>query len=464
MVKNSTYLNKNVLVLGLAKSGYYAAKLLHELGAKVTVNDAQDLTSDADAEELVELGMTVISGGHPDDLLTKESFDLVVKNPGIPYNNSVLEQASAQNLAIITEVEVATSVMDAHLIGITGTNGKTTTTSMVQAMLSVERQAGKAYAIGNIGIPASQVAIEMEPADDAVMELSSFQLMGTPTIKPEIAVLINIFSAHLDYHGSQAAYEEAKLNLIQNQSADDVLIYNKDQAHLEELVVGKSKATLLPFSRKEYLAEGVSIKNETIYFKNEKVAGVDEIFLEGLHNLENFLAAIAVAKLKGVSNAAIQQVLRQFTGVKHRTQFVTEFKGRIFYNDSKATNTEATENALLGFSQPTILLAGGLDRGNSFEELVPALSKNVKALVTFGETASLMKEAAEAAGIAEILTVENVEVAVPTAYQLSEPGDVILLSPAAASWDQYKNFEVRGDRFIEAIEQLVGETEREDAL
>lgn len=462
MAKESTYQNKNVLVLGLAKSGYYAAKLLHDLGAKVTINDAQDLTDNADAEELIALGMTVISGSHPDDLLTMEVFDVIVKNPGIPYSNSVLEEATAKNLPIITEVEVATSIMDAHLIGITGTNGKTTTTSMVQEMLSVERQAGKAYAIGNIGIPASQVALDLEPADDVVMELSSFQLMGTPTIKPEIAVLVNIFSAHLDYHGSQEAYEDAKLNLIQNQTPDDILIYNKDQGHLEELVVEKSQATLLPFSRKEYLADGVSAKDGLIYFKEEQVASVDEIFLEGLHNLENFLAAIAVAKLKGVSNGAIQQVLRQFTGVKHRTQFVTEFNERIFYNDSKATNLEATENALLGFSQPTILLAGGLDRGNAFDELVPALSKNVKALVTFGETAPLMKEAAEAAGITKIHTVENVEAAVPVAYENSEPGDVILLSPAAASWDQYKNFEVRGDRFIEAVEQLMEETEQED--
>lgn len=453
MVKENTYRNKNILVLGLAKSGYYAAKLLHALGAKITVNDAQDLTNDTDAQELASLGIKIISNGHPNDLLNV-GFDVIVKNPGIPYDNVIVRQALEQQIPIITEVEVATSVMEAHLIGLTGTNGKTTTTSMIQDMLNLDRQAGSAYAIGNIGIPASQVALSLKDVDDAVIELSSFQLMGTPTLRPEIAVLLNLYSAHLDYHGSQAAYEEAKMNLIQNQTIEDVLVYNKDQSHLEALVLKHAKAILLPFSRKEYLENGVSIKDGKIYFKKEAVAQISDVFLQGLHNLENFLAAIGVAKLKGVSNAAIQQVLRQFTGVKHRTQFVTEFAGRIFYNDSKATNIEATENALVGFNQPVILLAGGLDRGNSFDALIPALEKNVKALVTFGETADLMSETAKKAGIEKIVKVENVETAVPKAYELSNAGDVILLSPAAASWDQYKNFEVRGERFIAAIADL----------
>ena len=453
MAKENAYQNRKVLVLGLAKSGYYAAKLLHALGAQVTVNDAQDLSENPDALELEGFGVQVISGQHPADLLD-HSFDVIVKNPGIPYSNPVLVQAAEMGLPIITEVEVATSVMAGHLIGLTGTNGKTTTTSMIQEMLSYNRAEGTAYAIGNIGIPASQVALQTKPADDIIIELSSFQLMGTPTLQPEIAVLTNLYSAHLDYHGTQTAYEEAKLNITRQQTVNDVLIYNKDQAHLEELVVTYSKATLLPFSRKEYLAEGVSIKENTIYFKTEPVASVDDIFLEGLHNLENFLAAIAVAKLKGVSNEAIKQVLKQFKGVKHRTQYVTEYEGRIFYNDSKATNIEATESALMGFKQPIVLLAGGLDRGVSFDALIPAFKKNVKALVTFGETSKLMAEVAAKAGITVIYEVKNVEAAVPKAYELSEAGDVILLSPAAASWDQYKSFEIRGEQFIQAIEQL----------
>lgn len=456
MKKRKSYHNQKVLVLGLAKSGFMAAQLLHKLGAEVTVNDAQDLTENADAKTLEKIGVSVLSGGHPDDLLDK-GFNFIVKNPGIPYSNPILKQALERDIPIVTEVEIAMSVMQAPIIGLTGTNGKTTTTLMIQSFLSIERDRGKAYALGNIGVPASQMALEVTGEDDVILELSSFQLLGTPTIKPDIAVLLNLSTAHLDYHGTQKAYEEAKMNLIRQQTPEDIVIYNKDQTHLEKLVLANTDAQLLPFSRKVYLKEGISIKNETIYFKGEAVAQTRDIFLHGLHNLENFLAAIGVAKLKGVSNQAIQSVLQNFKGVKHRTQFLTEFKGRIFYNDSKATNIEATENALEGFDQPVILLAGGLDRGVSFEALAPTFKKHVKALVTFGETASLMKKTAEKAGISMIQTVKNVEDAVPAAYELSEPGDVILLSPAAASWDQYKNFEIRGDRFIEAVEQLIEE-------
>jgi len=454
MVKENFYQGKTVLVLGLAKSGYQAAKLLHTLGAEVTVNDAKELKNNKDAQELQILGIKVISGGHPADLMEK-SFDLVVKNPGIPYDNPVVFEALKQKVPVITEVEVATSVMESSIIGVTGTNGKTTTTSIIYEMLNQQRVSGTAYALGNIGVPASQMALSLKPIDDAVIELSSFQLMGTPTLKPNIAVLTNLYSAHLDYHGSQEAYEQAKMNIVVNQTSKDVTVYNKDQPHLEKLIKENSKAQLLPFSRKEYLENGTSVKEGQIYFKGEVVAKVSDIFIQGFHNLENMLAAVSVAKLKGVSNEEIQAVMHQFHGVKHRTQFVGKHKGRIFYNDSKATNIEATENALAGFHQPVILLAGGLDRGNSFDRLVPDFKKHVKALITFGQTADLMVEVAQKAGITQIKKVKDVTEAVPTAYALSAKDDIILLSPAAASWDQYDNFEIRGDTFIAAVQDLI---------
>lgn len=454
MHTQNQYTNKKVLVLGLAKSGYYAAKLLFELGAQVTVNDAIDLAQNDDAKELEALGIMVISGSHPENLL-EAGFDLIVKNPGIPYTNPVLVKADKLALPIITEIEIASAVMAAPIIGITGTNGKTTTTSIIYEMLSLDRASGSVFALGNIGVPASKVALTLTEQDDAVMELSSFQLMGTPTLHPEIAVITNLYSAHLDYHGSQEAYEEAKINLILNQTTEDYVIYNADQPHLVEWMEEKAVAQKLPFSRERFLDKGICAVDGKIYFNQEEIAKVSDIFLKGLHNLENFLAAVGVAKVKGVSNKVIQQVLRQFQGVKHRTQYVREYEGRIFYNDSKATNIEATENALKGFNQPIILLAGGLDRGNAFDELVPALKENVKALITFGETTEKMMDAANKAGISKIVQAEDVAAAVPEAYAVSEAGDVILLSPAAASWDQYANFEVRGDAFIEAIEQLV---------
>lgn len=456
MLENNAYQNKKVLVLGLAKSGYHVAKLLVELGSTVTVNDSKDLTNDPDAQELEGLGIRVISGGHPADLMD-DDFDVLVKNPGIPYENPIVREALEKDIPVITEVEVAVTVMKSHLIGVTGTNGKTTTTSMIQEILAADREKGSAYAIGNIGVPASQVALEVDADDDVVMELSSFQLMGTPTIRPEIAVITNITAEHLDYHGTKEAYENAKLNLIRNQTLSDILIYNDDQAHLKELVMQVSKATLLPFSSTRYLKEGISVKENDIYFKEEKVAEVRDVFIKGQHNLENFLAAVGVAKAKNVSNETIQKVMQQFAGVKHRTQFVGKWNGRTFYNDSKATNIDATAKALMGFDEPVILLAGGLDRGNSFDALVPSLKNHVKTLVTFGETAELMKKAAKLAGIRVIEQVMSMDEAVQLAYRLSEAKDTILLSPAAASWDQYENYEVRGDKFIEAVENLMSE-------
>ena len=453
MEKNDIYRRKKVLVLGLAKSGFHVAKLLGELGAKVIINDSMDLTEDPQAKELESLGMKVISGGHPIALLD-ETFDLLVKNPGIPYENPMIKKALNKNIPVITEVELASSVMKGYLIGITGTNGKTTTTTIIQEMLALDRKTGTAYAIGNIGIPASQIALTTKEEDDLVMELSSFQLMGTKTIRPRIAVITNITEAHLDFHGTKAAYIAAKLKLIENQKKEDILIYNADQLGLKELLKKNSNAQLLPFSTKKYFNDGISIKNEIIYFKGESVANVSNIFLKGSHNLENYLAAIAVAKIKEVRNDHIRQVMQNFKGVKHRTQFLTEWNERVFYNDSKATNIEATEKALSSFDKPVILLAGGLDRGDDLKDLIPYFKKHVKALVTFGETAELLKEVARLAGIKNIKKVKDMEKAVSKAYELSERKDVILLSPAAASWDQYENFEIRGDHFIKAVNDL----------
>lgn len=451
---NNAYKNKNILVLGLAKSGFYAAKLLNELGAKVIVNDKKNLNGDLKVERLEKMGIKVITGSHPSNLM-ENNFDFLVKNPGIPYDNAIVKEALAGNIPVITEVEIASQVTKAHFIGITGTNGKTTTTTIIQKMLAFDRNEGAAYAVGNIGIPASQVALSAEEADDLVVELSSFQLLGTPSIHPEIAVITNITEAHLDYHGSKEAYQEAKLNLIKNQRADDLLIYNADQKDLESLLKARSNAKMLAFSRKNYLKDGVSVKEGFIYFKGERLAEVSDIFVKGNHNLENFLAAIAVAKSKKVSNQSIRKVMQEFKGVKHRTQFLLEWKERVFYNDSKATNIEATEQALSGFNQPVILLAGGLDRGDDYTELIPYFKKHVKAVVAFGETAKGLKKVAEKAGVSQVKIVNEMTEAVKHAYRMSEAGDVILLSPAAASWDQYENFEVRGDQFINAVNELL---------
>lgn len=454
------YTDKKVLVLGLALSGVSAAKLLHSLKALVTVNDYKDLDDNPAARELINEGLKVITGGHPIDLLD-EDFELIVKNPGIPYSNPIVKKGIEKGIPIITEVELAYEVNESLMIGITGTNGKTTTTTMVTDILNTDRQSGRAFAAGNIGTPASQVAMKAEVSDVTVLELSSFQLLGTRKLKPAISVITNLYSAHLDYHGTREEYVKAKLKITDNQDADDFFVYNADQSELAGLARQHSRAQLVPFSRKQQLEKGVYINNGIIYYNTEAVLKVEDILLPGKHNLENALAAIAVAKLLGQSNDAIKKALSAFKGVTHRTQFVCTFEDRKFYNDSKATNSLATINALEGFKEPIILLAGGLDRGVSFDELIPSMREHVKAVLAFGETADAIVETAERAGVSKTMKVVNVEQAVPEAYKLSDPNDIILLSPACASWDQYPSFEVRGNAYMESIERFIRSRQEE---
>ncbi|MEH7333378.1 UDP-N-acetylmuramoyl-L-alanine--D-glutamate ligase [Neobacillus drentensis] len=443
------YRHKKILVLGLAKSGVTAAALLHKLGAFVTVNDKKPLSENPEAQGLLEQGIKVICGDHPVELLD-EGFELIVKNPGIPYNNPMIEGAVNMGIPVITEVELAYEISEAPFIGITGTNGKTTTTTLVYEMLNEGSK--KPLIAGNIGTVASGVAEKATKDNTIVIELSSFQLMGIETFNPKIAIITNLYDAHLDYHGTKEEYKAAKANITKNQTELEYLIINADQDETFE-IARQSKAKIIPFSTKKELAEGAFIRDGWIYFNDEKVMEMDQIALPGVHNLENILCAMSAAKLSGVENKAIQEVLRTFTGVRHRLQYVKEVDGRKFYNDSKATNILATIKALAAFETPIVLLAGGLDRGNEFDELKPYLN-NVKALITFGQTAEKLERVGREAGIKVIKHVDNVAKAVPEAFDLSNSGDVILLSPACASWDQYKTFEVRGDIFIEAVHKL----------
>ena len=452
MKKISTYENKKVLVLGLAKSGVSAAKLLHELGALVTVNDGKPFDENPEAQELLSLGIKVITGSHPIELLDEE-FSLMVKNPGIPYSHPLVAKAQEMGIPVITEVELAYEVAECPIIGITGTNGKTTTTTMTGLLLNAGADQGIARLAGNIGYPASGVAQEAKSEDKIVMELSSFQLMGITDFRPHIAVITNIYEAHIDYHGTRKEYVKAKWNLQKNMTEKDYLILNWNQSELQELAQ-RTKARVLPFSTKEVLEDGVYADDHAIYYKKEKIMEISELGVPGKHNVENALAAISVAKLYGISNEAIRETLHFFHGVPHRTQYVGEIQGRKFYNDSKATNILATKMALSGFeTSKVVLLAGGLDRGNTFDELIPSL-KGIKAMVVFGQTKEKLMDAGKKAGIETIVTADSVEQAVPLALENSTDGDVILLSPANASWDQYPNFETRGNRFMEAVNRL----------
>ncbi|MFC4557018.1 UDP-N-acetylmuramoyl-L-alanine--D-glutamate ligase [Virgibacillus kekensis] len=445
-LKNFPY--TNILVLGLAKSGTAAARLLLENGRKVRVNDKQADENAQSVKDLKQLGAEVITGSHPLSVL--EGVEVIVKNPGIPYDIPLLVEAENRDIPIITEIEIAGNLVETSIIGITGSNGKTTTTTLTTEMLAKSNQ--QVRVAGNIGYVATEVANELKSDEKMVLELSSFQLMGVKAFKPKVAVLLNIYEAHLDYHKTFENYREAKCNIFRNQSEEDFLIYNADNSTVVESIE-QAKASKIPFSLKQKYENGAWADEKGVYFQGEKVIDRQDIVLVGDHNLENILAAVCAAKLSGATNEGIQEVLTTFSAVKHRMQFVENIQGRFFYNDSKATNTLATQKALSSFRQPTVLLAGGLDRGNDFDDLIPYL-ENVKGMVLFGETSEKLRSTAEKAGIDIIRSADTMEDAVRNAYEISEPDNVILLSPACASWDQYRTFEERGDMFIQAVHTL----------
>ncbi len=449
MKKITNFENKKVLVLGLAKSGESAARVLNQLGAIVTVNDGKPFDENPAAQDLLAEGIKVVTGGHPLDLL-EEDFAVMVKNPGIPYNNPMVERAMALKIPIITEVELAYLISESPIVGITGTNGKTTTTTLIADILNADGKVAKLS--GNIGFPASDVASKSTADETLIMELSSFQLMGIEAFQPKIAVITNLFSAHLDYHGSQDNYEAAKWRIQENMTADDFLVLNFNQAKLRDKATLTS-AQVVPFSTTEIVETGAYVSDGQIYFKGDKIMAVAGLSLPGEHNVENALAAICVAKLSGVSNAAITRVLTTFSGVKHRLQYLGQKAQIKFYNDSKATNILATQKALSGFDNHTLwLLAGGLERGNGFEELSADVA-DLKGMIVFGETAPKLRALAESLAI-PVYDSKNVATATVLAYSKAEAGDTVLLSPANASWDQYKTFEQRGDLFIDAFTGL----------
>lgn len=440
--------NKKVLVLGLAKSGEAAARLLAQLGAIVTVNDGKPFEENPAAQSLLEEGITVICGEHPITLLD-ENFEIIVKNPGIPYTNPMLIRAKEKAIPIITEVELAYLISEAPIIGITGSNGKTTTTTMIAEVLN--KGGKKAHLSGNIGFPASEVAQTVQADETLVMELSSFQLMGTQKFKPHIAVITNLIPTHIDYHGDFESYIAAKWNIQNNMTAKDFIVLNFNQ-DLAKSLAQKTQAKVIPFSSLEKV-DGAYLENGILYFRGEKIMLASDIGVPGSHNIENALATIAVAKLSGISSSDIKEVLTNFGGVKHRLQHLGSIAGVTFYNDSKSTNILATQKALTGFdNSKVILIAGGLDRGNEFDELVPDI-KGLKKMILLGESAFRVKRAADQAGV-ETLAAKNIAEAARIAFNSAVSGDVVLLSPANASWDMYKNFEVRGDEFIASFEAI----------
>ncbi len=443
--------NKKILILGMARSGYEAAKLLIKKGNEVVLNDLKEEQDEEKVKELKDLGVKLILGNHPDDLLDN-TFDYLIKNPGVPIDHKYVLKARELGIEVINEVEMAYRLLpkDVTLIAITGTNGKTTTTTLIYEMIKAFGK--KVHLTGNIGYPLCSFLDKIEPNDIIVMETSCQQLENLQEFNPNIAVMTNLSEAHIDFLKSYDNYKRVKAKIFQNQTKDDIAILNIENDDVVE-VTKNIKSTIKYFSSKNII-NGCYIKDNAIYYYDEKIIDLSDIKLVGMHNYENIMASILAVKEVGVSNESIVSVLQSFSGVEHRLEFVKEIKGRLFYNDSKATNIKSTQIALSSFNKPTILLLGGMERGQDFNLLKDYIS-HVKLIVCFGENKKRVKEFGDSLMI-ETIVKDNLHDAVFTAYEKSHQGDIILLSPASASWDQYKCFEDRGMEYKECINELGG--------
>ena len=441
--------NNKILILGFARSGYEAAKFLLKRGNIVYLTDMKTEHDEKQIEELKSLGIHFVLGEHPDDLLDS-SFDYLIKNPGVPINHKYVLKARELGIEVINEVELAFRLLPKNIkfIGITGTNGKTTTTTLIYKFLIEDGK--RAHLTGNIGFPLIGFLDKLQDGDIIVMETSCQQLENLIKFNPDVAVMTNLSPAHVDFFGTYEDYKKVKAKIFQNHDSSKIAILNLEN---EDVIDSTKniKSTVKYFSSKKEI-NGSYIKDDAIYYYDEKIVDLKNIQLIGTHNYENIMAAIMAVKEFGVKNESIVNVLKTFRGVEHRIEFVRELNGINFYNDSKATNIKATQIALSSFKSPVIILLGGLDRGHDFFELKDYM-KYVKHIVALGECRNRVEEFAKKMGI-PCTNVETMKEAVPSAFDVAEKGDTILLSPASASWDKYKKFEDRGDEFKELVNKL----------
>ena len=444
--------NKRVLVVGLGKSGVASALFLKARGARVTVSDSKP---EAELRDeillLLEHGITVETGGHGDR--TFRGQDLIVVSPGVPVDAPQLVQARTMGEPVIGEIELAAQFLAGQIIAITGANGKTTTTSLAGEIVA----AGKFPTLvgGNIGTPAISFVDQAGPATWTVLEVSSFQLETIVEFRPRIAVILNITPDHLDRHKTFANYVNAKARVFENQGADDFTVLNADDpttAGLSE----RTRAQLFWFSRKKEIERGAFVRGAHLYFRDSHSEGeimpLAEVPLKGAHNLENVLAGVSVGMLAGCRPEQIREAVRNFKAVEHRLEFVARVAGVDYYNDSKATNVDATIKALESFPANIHLILGGKDKGSDYAVLNELLRQRVKRVYTIGAAAAKIESQIQ--GAAEIEHAETLENAVRRASESAVGGDVILLAPACASFDQFQSYEHRGRVFKEIVHSL----------
>ena len=444
---------KRVLVVGLGKSGLAAAHFLKARGARVTVSDARPATLIAEISEMLEQGYMVEAGSH--GLLTFRRQDLIVVSPGVPMSTPELKQVRAMGAHIIGELELGAEFLLGEIVAVTGSNGKTTTTTLLGEIL---KAAGRPTLVGgNIGLPVTALVADSTPETWSVIEVSSFQLETVETFKPRIALVLNITPDHLDRHGSFAVYAAVKARITEFQTAEDFLVLNGEDKDTQ-LVAAKTKAQIYWFSGRRPIKQGAFVHGESIFFtpregaKPEPVMPVAEIPLAGAHNVENVLAAVCAARLAGVASETIRSTVAAFKAVEHRLEFVREVAGVRYYNDSKATNVDATMKAIEAFPGGIHLILGGKDKGSDYTVLAPLLRERVKTVITIGSAAEKIERQLD--GVVKIEGAKTLDRAVAFAQEAAVAGDTVLLAPACASFDQFENYEQRGRVFKELIAAL----------
>jgi UDP-N-acetylmuramoylalanine--D-glutamate ligase len=446
--------NKRVLVVGLGKSGLSAAMFLREQGARVTVSDTRSAVALAkEIPALLEAGIMVESGGH--GLLTFRRQDLIVVSPGVPMDTPEVKQVVAFGLPVIGELELASRYLQGRVVAITGSNGKTTTTTLVGKIFadaSVPTLVG-----GNIGLPVIDLVAKSGPETVSVLEVSSFQLETIEEFHPWIAVVLNITPDHLDRHGSFETYAAAKARITERQTADDFLVLNaEDKA--AQMVALKTKAQIFWFSGRRPIKQGAFVHGESILYipregaKAEPVMPVSDIHLKGSHNVENVLAAVCAAQLAKIPAESIRASVAGFAAVEHRLELVKIVNGVEFYNDSKATNVDAAMKAVASFASGIHLILGGKDKDSDYTLMSGMLKERVKFVYTIGSAAEKIER--ELQGVVKIVSAETLQVAVAKAAKAATNGDVVLLSPACSSFDQFENYEQRGRVFRQLVNEL----------
>jgi len=437
---------KKVTVVGMARSGVAAARALHALGALVTVTDKKPLDQLSAQVASLGSGITIEAGGHPDRIFIET--DLIVLSPGVPTIPPVL-QARRHGVNVISELELAWLLSDAPYIGITGTNGKSTVTTLVGLML--EKAKKKVLVAGNIGNALTEDISQLTKADWIVAELSSFQLEDIETFRPRIAAILNVTQDHLDRYRTIEEYGEAKARIFMNQQENDYLVLNFDDPIVKSYT-RRTAATVIPFSRQLRFNPGACVLDGYLMFNGRCIVAADELRISGVHNLENALAATALSLLAGADIRSVASVLREFPGLEHRLEFVREKDGVSYINDSKGTNVGAVVKSVEGFTRPVILIAGGLDKGSDFSPLYDLFKHKVKLLVLIGKAADKMAKALSTS--TETVFAPTLQEAVRSASAHAGRGDIVLLSPACASFDMFKDFEDRGRQFKEAVRNL----------